>query len=107
MIDTRFYIKKCTPTLAEVAALCGAELQDASRAAETVTDINTMDKAGAGDAAVPPVDEGERHHIFKHIDGKKGRQEPLRRRKAQNRSALLLQHGHPPPLALISIFRLI
>ena len=49
MIDTRFYIKKCTPTLAEVAALCGAELQDASRAAETVTDINTMDKAGAGE----------------------------------------------------------
>lgn len=49
MVDTRFYIKKCTPTLAEVAALCGAELQDASRAAETVTDINTMDKAGAGE----------------------------------------------------------
>ncbi len=47
MIDTRFFIKKKEFTLAQIAEICGASLQDASSAETVIKDINTMSKAGA------------------------------------------------------------
>lgn len=49
MIDTRFFIKKAEFTLAQIAEICGASLQDASSAEKVIKDINTMSKAGAGE----------------------------------------------------------
>lgn len=49
MVDTNFYKNNGPFTLQQVAEFCEAELQDASKAAVTVNNIATMEKADNGD----------------------------------------------------------
>ena len=45
MVDIRFYKNKGPLTLAQVAEICEAELIDASKSAETIADLASMEKA--------------------------------------------------------------
>ena len=49
MVDTSFFINNGPFTLQQVADICEAELQNAEKAGVTVNNINTMEKAGAGE----------------------------------------------------------
>ena len=49
MVDTSFFINNGPFTLQQVAEICEAELQNAEKAGVTVNNINTMEKAGAGE----------------------------------------------------------
>ncbi len=49
MIDTNFFIKKAEFTLKEIADICGATLQNESKSEVKISDINTMNKATAGE----------------------------------------------------------
>ena len=49
MVDTSFFINNGPFTLQQVAEICEAELQNAEKAGVTVNNINTMERAGAGE----------------------------------------------------------
>ena len=49
MVDTRFYIKKDNITLAQVAQVTSAELQNHDYADEMIANIATMSSAGTND----------------------------------------------------------
>ncbi len=49
MIDTRFFIKKCCPTLLEIEKMCHAHLQEKNKGSVVITDINTVNHAGEGE----------------------------------------------------------
>lgn len=48
MVDTRFFIKKIEPTIAEIAQICKAEIR-CGNPDIIIKDINIMDKAGEGE----------------------------------------------------------
>lgn len=49
MVDTRFYENHGPFTIAAIAAICEAELQDASKAEVSISNLEIMDKAGEGE----------------------------------------------------------
>lgn len=59
MVDTSFFINNGPFTLQQVAEICEAELQNAEKAGVTVNNINTMEKAGAGEICFFYVQEGK------------------------------------------------